>query len=112
MAKPLSSFAQYCADILSQFGTIRISAMFGGYGVYKEGVIIGIIDDDELYFKKMPENEPLFEAYDNHPFTYDKEGKTMTLSYQSVSEEVLNNSEQLEILVMATYNASLQRKKK
>ncbi len=111
MAKPISSFAQYCADMLNPFGEISIKSMFGGYGVYKDGVIIGIIGDDELFFKKTSDNEHLFNTYENHPFTYEKDGKTMTMSYQSVSEEVLNNHEQIEELITATYNASLKRKK-
>jgi TfoX/Sxy family transcriptional regulator of competence genes len=32
--------------------------MFGGYGVYKEGVIIALMDEGELYFKSTPTFEP------------------------------------------------------
>ena len=30
---------------------IRVRSMFGGHSVYKDGVIVAIIVDDELYFK-------------------------------------------------------------
>jgi DNA transformation protein len=44
--------------------------MFGGYGIYKDGIITAIIVDNELYFKV---NEINIDDYKKHgciPFTH------------------------------------------
>ena len=54
MAK--SEFVNYIIDLLSPYGYIRVRSMFGGHSVYKDGVIVAIIIDDELYFKVVSVN--------------------------------------------------------
>lgn len=46
-----NEFIEYIKDILAPFGQITTRVMFGGYGIYKDRVIIGIIAESELYFK-------------------------------------------------------------
>jgi DNA transformation protein len=38
-------------EILEPFGPLKIRAMFGGYGIYKDGIIFAIIGYNEVYFK-------------------------------------------------------------
>lgn len=45
-------FVQYACDQLSGAGEITYKKMFGEYGVYCEGKIIGLICDDQLFIKK------------------------------------------------------------
>jgi TfoX/Sxy family transcriptional regulator of competence genes len=42
-----SEFVNYIIDLLSPYGYIRVRSMFGGHSVYKDGVIVAIIVDDE-----------------------------------------------------------------
>ena len=47
-----NSFHEYVMrDFLGDISGITSRAMFGGWGVYKDGTIFGIIFDGELYFK-------------------------------------------------------------
>ena len=46
----MNDFVEYVLDRLSSFGRMRARAMFGGHGIYKDDLIIGIIVDGELYF--------------------------------------------------------------
>jgi DNA transformation protein len=41
---------------------ITTRAMFGGVGVYCEGVFFAVIDDDRLYLRADAENAPAFDA--------------------------------------------------
>lgn len=43
-----NEFIEYIKDILAPFGQITTRAMFGSYGIYKDGVIIGIVARNEL----------------------------------------------------------------
>ena len=47
-----NEFVEYVTqDLLSSLRGITARAMFGGFGIYKDGVMFGIVVDGELYFK-------------------------------------------------------------
>ncbi len=48
-----SSSAQtaFAVDLLSGIGRVEPRRMFGGVGLYAEGVMFGLIDDDVIYLK-------------------------------------------------------------
>ncbi|WP_017442443.1 TfoX/Sxy family protein [Rickettsia gravesii] len=46
-----NEFTEYVKELLEPYGSVAVRAMFGGYGIYKCGVTIGIIKSNELYFK-------------------------------------------------------------
>ncbi len=56
-------------------GAIGIRAMFGGAGVYCNGVMFGLIADETLHFKVDEANRPDDEAAGVEPFTYEAMGK-------------------------------------
>lgn len=92
-----SEFHDYVVlDILGDIPSITSTAMFGGYGLYKEGKIFALIIDDELYFKAGEKTKNYFKAKGSRPFTYKKkDGKTYTMNYWLVSEDVMENREKL-----------------
>lgn len=107
-----TSFHDYVVhDVLSEMHGITSKAMFGGWGIYKNGIIFGIIIEGELYFKVGDENRDEFEKMDSHPFTYsNKNGKSVTMSYWLVPEEVLEDRERVRIL--ADQSVAINEKKK
>lgn len=48
---PEDGFLEYVLDQLQAFGLVLPRAMFGGYGLYREGVFFGIVAGGRLYFK-------------------------------------------------------------
>ncbi len=46
-----SDFCDYVIDLLSSWAKVSAKAMFGGYGMYRQGQIFAIVVDDTLYFK-------------------------------------------------------------
>ncbi len=76
--------------------SITSRAMFGGWGLYNDGIIFGIIAEGELYFKVGDSNRTLFEKMNSHPFVNSKSGgKSVTMSYWLVPEEVMEDQERL-----------------
>ena len=106
MARKISSYCAYLLDLLSPYGSITSRAMFGGYGLYKNGIIFGIVVDDEVYFKVDGTNQAQYEELDSEPFSYEKNGKSVKLSYWKVPLEVLENEELLERWLEHSYNIS------
>jgi len=86
-------------DLLSQIRGITSRAMFGGYGIYKNGKIFAIIADGELYFKVGDSNKADYQKHDSKPFVYDAHGKQMEMSYWQLPQEIMDNKDKVAIWV-------------
>ncbi len=81
-------------DLLMGVANITSRAMFGGWGLYKDGKIFGIIADGVVYLKLAEAHRAAFETLGSHPFQYSrKDGKATTMGYWSVPDEVLEERE-------------------
>jgi DNA transformation protein len=106
-----NNYVEYILDLLSPFGSITSRAMFGGYGIYKDKIIIGIIIDDELYFKVDKTNKEQYKSLNSVPFTYEAKGKSIAMSYWKVPIEIMEDEEQLSEWTEQSFLISLHKKK-
>ncbi len=91
-----SELLDHLVDQLTPLGDARGRPMFGGYGVYLDGHIIGIIAFDSFYLKVDDQNRRDFEAAGSSPFSYDTKNGTNTITaYWEVPADVLEESDQL-----------------
>lgn len=106
------SFHDYIIyDLLGDVPDITSQAMFGGWAIYKKGIIFGIITAGELYFKVDEENRPEFERMESHPFVYSKnDGKPITMSYWFVPEDIMEDKEKFYNLIEKSVNVSWKRR--
>lgn len=98
-------------EILAPHGEITVRSMFGGYGIYKNGVIFALIAYDELYFKVDESNKSQYKKFGSEPFTYEAKGKKSTMSYWKVPIEILEDEEQIGVWLDQSYGISLKKKK-
>ncbi|MEM9028327.1 MAG: TfoX/Sxy family protein [Pseudomonadota bacterium] len=83
-----AEFRDFVADQLVAIGPVAIKSMFGGAGVYADGVMFALIADDELYFKADATTSPDFEAEGSAPFTYEGKSKPIQLGYWKCPERL------------------------
>ena len=86
-------FIAYLHELLAPAGTVSARAMFGGWGVYVDGTIMGIVVDGRLYLKADARTEPAFAATGNAPFVYESSKGPVPMSYWAVPEEALDSPE-------------------
>jgi DNA transformation protein len=84
--------------------------MFGGFGIYKNGIIFGIIAENELYFKVDEMLAEFFKKHGGEFFTYESNGKKFKMSYSKVPSEILENSELLKKWVELSFNVAVKAK--
>lgn len=109
---PSNEFASYIKDMLEPFGVDKMRAMFGGYGLYKGGLMIALIAENELYFKAGPDEAKIFEAAGSEAFTYDAGDKKVKMSYFKVPQEITEDDEMLAKWVDLAYGAAVKTAKK
>jgi len=53
--------------------------MFGGYGLYVEGIMFALIADEQIYLKADSQNQSFFVNAGSTPFVYDRKKKPVTM---------------------------------
>ncbi|HUU66676.1 MAG TPA: TfoX/Sxy family protein [Methyloceanibacter sp.] len=93
---PSDGFKDFITDQLAGFGRITIRNMFGGAGVYADGVMFGLLADDVLYLKTDDTSARAFAAEGMGPFTYRPDGKPpVAMSYWEVPPRLLEEPDEL-----------------
>lgn len=88
-------FLAFLQDQLGPVGPVSIRRMFGGAGVFKDGVMFALVADEVLYLKVGPDNRTAFEAAGMEPFTYTGKGKPVRMSYYECPPDALEDPEDL-----------------
>ncbi len=91
-----SEFVEYLLEQLAPLRGVSAKSMFGGYGIYQDGLMFGLVANDVLYLKTDEGNRAAFAARGLPPFTYERTGKpAIVMSYHRAPEDALEESEEL-----------------
>ena len=107
----MSEFVEYLHEVFESFGPIQAKRMFGGYGIYHNDLMFGLVADDSLYLKADDETSGLFEAKGLEPFEYDKNGKKMKMSYFQAPEEIFDDPDEAKAWAERAYEAACRAKR-
>jgi len=99
------SYRAFVLEQLQVVGPVTAKAMFGGVGLYCEGLFFGLIDDDTVFLKVDDGNRADFEAAGMSPFRpYGDESYSM--KYFELPAEALENSEALRVWAAKSLEAA------
>ena len=85
-----NSYRDYVLEQLAVAGSVTAKKMFGGVGLYLDGLFFALIADDRLYFKVDDTNRSDYEAVGMGSFQpYDD--KPYTMQYYEVPVEILED---------------------
>ena len=100
----------YLHDLFSAFAPVTTRRMFGGYGVYRDGVILAIVIGEVLYLKTDDATRTEFEAEGSEPFMYEtKDGKRVAMSYWRTPEAALDSPEDFRPWARRAGEAALRK---
>jgi DNA transformation protein len=83
-------FLAHVLELLAPLGGIAARRMFGGYGLYCDGVFFGIILDNTLYLKADDRNRSKFERAGSEIFSYSRSGKRANLNFYRAPEDAMD----------------------
>jgi DNA transformation protein len=88
--------AEALRDLFAAFGPVSVRRMFGGAGVYADGVMFALVSRGTVYLKADAESQPLFAAEGCGPFVYDRAGKQATMtSYWRMPDRLYDDPDTL-----------------
>ena len=105
-----TSYKAFVLEQLSQVAPVTAKGMFGGVGVYCEGLFFAIMDDDSLFFKVDDSTRGDYQAQGMKAFDPFKDGRTME-GYYEVPGEILEDEERLEAWMIQAVEVATRKKK-
>src|SRR5690349_14503159 len=85
-------FVSHCLELFAPLGQVRARRMFGGHGIYLDGLFIALIAGERLYLKSDPTRRAAFERAGCQPFAYSRrDAEAVTLGYWSAPDEALDS---------------------
>jgi DNA transformation protein len=91
---------EFINDLFAPFGPVTVRRMFGGAGIYREGLMFALVFDGSIFLKVDDASIPDFEREGSRPFVYTRAkspGKIgrASLSYWRLPERLYDDPEDL-----------------
>jgi DNA transformation protein len=106
-------YREFVLEQLGRVAPVTRRAMFGGVGIYSDGLFFALMDDDTLYLKVDDSNRGDFEAAGTGPFSPFGDPK-MVMQYYELPADQLEDPDALRPWVFKAIDVAraARRKKK
>jgi DNA transformation protein and related proteins len=107
--------SEFIYELFAQFGPVTVRRMFGGAGIFRDGLMFGLIIREVIYLKADETNAPEFEREGCAPFTYTRGRKSgrpsqHALPYWRLPERLYDDPDELAAWARRAF-AVAERKK-
>ena len=95
------------SDLFSGLGPVSIRRLFGGKGIYHNGVIVAVEIRGELRLKVDEQLAPEFEAAGCKQWTYTgtRHGKLVAMPYWSIPDSAFDDPDEMRVWARRAYEA-------
>ena len=102
----------YALELLAGMGRVEARRMFGGAGLYRDGVMFALLDDDVLYFRVDEALEADLKAAGSAPWVYSmrRDGAVREMGYWRMPESAADDPDEAVALAKRALAAALKRK--
>jgi DNA transformation protein len=110
---PLSpGFTDYALELVAGLGRVESKRMFGGAGLYRNGVMFALLDDDVLYFRVDDRLQADLKAQGSVPWVYSmkRDGSVRDMGYWRMPETAADDPDEAVAIAKRAYAAAVKRK--
>jgi DNA transformation protein len=106
-------YREFVADAFSAFGEVQIRPMFGGAGIYRDGLMFGLISSQEgVYLKADDASRVRFEAEGLEQFAPEMPGRpAIAMLYWRVPDRLLEDGDELAEWARAAFGVAFRTRK-
>ena len=100
-------------DLFAGLGPVQIKRMFGGKGIYHQGLIVAVEVDGEILLKASQHSATEFAGAGCTQWVYQgKKGRGPTaMPYWSIPDSALDDPDEMQVWARRAYEAALQARK-
>jgi len=96
-------------DLFAPFGKIVVRRMFGGEGLFRDGLMFAIVHEEKLYFKTSEESRQAFIAEGVGPLFFKfKNAEGVLTSYYELPDRLYDDPEELAQWARAAFAVALE----
>lgn len=99
----------YLLELLSGLGPVSARRMFGGHGIYHDGLMIAVVVEQRPYLKADAQSRADFAAAGCEVWTYSGKGKPIEMGYWSVPDDAMDSAEAMAPWARRAYAAALRK---
>ncbi len=93
---------EFIRELFAPFGPVTVKRMFGGAGIWSDGLMFGLVFDGAIFLKVDETSIPEFEREGSRPFVYTRaksKGRVgrASLSYWRLPERLYDDPEELAV---------------
>jgi DNA transformation protein len=104
---PSADFVAHVLDLMSRWGGVSARRLFGGYGLYRQGVMFALVAYDVLYLKVDARNRPEFEAASMEPFVHESKGKPVEMPYWEAPSDLFDDADSMTRWAERAFEAAI-----
>jgi DNA transformation protein len=86
----MAEFGEYLQELFEPVGGVSIRRMFGGLGIFKDGLMFACVVDGTLRFKADDETAPDFEKEGCGQWVYRSRGRAVAMPYWQAPERLFD----------------------
>ena len=90
--------AEAIAELFAPVGPVQARRMFGGYGIYLDGVIFALQVDGEIMLKGDAQTLPAYEAAGMAQWVYEMKGRAGAMPYWRMPDVCFDDEAELRRL--------------
>ena len=107
----MSANREHLEELFEPLGGVSIRSMFGGLGIFKEGLMFACVVDDLLRFKADAATAPAFEKEGCGQWKYQSRSREMAMPYWQVPERLLDEPDEFTQWARQAFDVALRTKK-
>ncbi len=107
---------EFIAELFAPFGSVTVRRMFGGAGLFRDGIMFGLVFDGAIFLRVDDQSIPDFEREGSAPFTYTlakSDGRVgrHSFSYWRLPERLYDDPEELVSWAQRAFEIAERRKR-
>jgi DNA transformation protein len=103
-----TSLVDYAIELLGPFGTVSARSLFGGHGIYLDGVLLALVAQECLWLKADEINRAEFESAGCQAFGYRRAGKTIQMGFYEAPAHAMESPQAMMPWARSAYAAALR----
>lgn len=108
---PLSpGFSDYVVELVSGLGRVQAKRMFGGAGLFRDGVMFGVLINDVVYFRVDEALKADLAAQGSEPWVYVRQGEAREMGYWRMPETAADDPDEAAAIARRAYATAVKRK--
>ncbi|MDZ7652767.1 MAG: TfoX/Sxy family protein [Burkholderiaceae bacterium] len=104
----MSGFIEHVRETMKPWAPVSARRMFGGHGLYRDGLMFALEAFDTLYLKVDRQTEQLFRAALCRPFVYEGKGRPVQMSYWTAPPECAESAAEMARWCAFAWQAALR----